>query len=758
MKKVSYIIGIFLGVLLQMSCSSTKFVPDGEYLLDNVNVVSDNELIKGSDYRSYVRQNPNARWFSSLRVPLHIYSLAGKDSTKAINKLLHKMGEKPVLFDESLQEKSIAEIRQGVMNQGFLSAQVTVNNEIKKKKLKQTFYIHPGERYYVSKIDWEVSDPVVDSIMNAHRSETLLHEGMTFNINTLGAERSRVNNLLLDRGFYHFNKDYISFEADTTANTRKVELILKVRNPLNRNKHDRFKIESVNVVVGNNPTDSTQFEGVNLFYQDKLPFRKHVLADNVRMRSGQDFCQSMIQDTYDRYNRLGALKYTNIRFTQSPTDTLGLNCMVLTDIGRSQSISAELEGTNSAGDLGAAASLTYSHKNFFHGSELFQFKIRGAYEAITGLEGYSNHDYLEWGAEASFSFPRFLFPFLSHDFREQVKASSELVYQYNMQNRPEFRRRVATMAWRYRWVQPNRKMTHRFDVIDMSYVYMPWISATFKHEYLDNLDKYNAILKYNYEDLFIMKMGYSFVYNSQGLMGITGSNVGTNSYTIRANFETAGNLLYGISNVFGAKQNKDGHYTLVNIAYAQYVKGDFDISKSIRFDSKNSLALHFGLGIAYPYGNSTILPFEKRYFSGGANSVRGWSVRTLGPGSYGGAKKDIDYINQSGDIKLDLNVEYRTHLFWKVNGALFVDAGNIWTIRKYDEQPGGQFKFDKFYKQLAVSYGLGLRLVFDYFTLRFDGGFKAISPVYSNNREHYPFLHPNFKDNFAFHFAVGLPF
>ena len=279
----------------------------------------------------------------------------------------------------------------------------------------------------------------------------------------------------------------------------------------------------------------------------------------------------------------------------------------------------------------------------------------------------------------------------------------------------------------------------------MNYIYMPWISETFKHEYLDSVSSRNAILRYNYEDLFIMKIGFGLSYNN----GVR---------ALKANFETAGNLLNLSSNLFSFKKNTDGQYTLFNIAYAQYVKVDFDYTRVFQFDTHNSLVLHGGIGVAYPYGNSKILPFEKRYFSGGANSVRGWGVRRLGPGTYRGTNGGIDFINQTGDIKLDLNVEYRTFLFWKINGALFIDAGNIWTIRKYDEQPGGEFRFDKFYKQIAVSYGLGLRLNFDYFILRFDAGMKAINPAYENSREHYPLLHPKWSRDFTFHFAVGLPF
>ena len=274
---------------------------------------------------------------------------------------------------------------------------------------------------------------------------------------------------------------------------------------------------------------------------------------------------------------------------------------------------------------------------------------------------------------------------------------------------------------------------------------MPWISDTFKKEYLDSVSNSNAILRYNYEDLFIAKIGFGYSFNN-------------GEYALKANVETAGNLFNAFSHLTNASKDSKGNYTLFNIAYAQYVKADFDYTRLITFDRRNALALHFDFGIAYPYGNSNVLPFEKRYFSGGANSVRGWSVRGLGPGSYKGIDGSINFINQTGDMKLDLNMEYRTFLFWKLNGAVFVDAGNIWTLRDYAEQPGGQFKVNEFYKQIAVAYGLGLRLNFDYFILRFDFGMKAINPAYDTEQEHYAIIHPDFSRDFAFHFAVGLPF
>jgi hypothetical protein len=374
-------------------------------------------------------------------------------------------------------------------------------------------------------------------------------------------------------------------------------------------------------------------------------------------------------------------------------------------------------------------------------------KVRGAYEAIRGLEGYSNQDFIEYSIEGRLTFPRFIVPFLSAESRRRNTATSEVSLMYDSQDRPEFHRRVLSSGWRYQWKKQGQPDSYRFDVLDLNYVFMPWISDTFRKEYLDNPSNSNVILRYNYEDLFIMKMGFGYTYNNGRV-------------ALKTNVESAGNLLGLGTAIFGGSKNVNGQYRVFDIAYAQYVKADVDFARNLLGrGSKDQLIFHVGFGVAYPYGNSKVLPFEKRYFSGGANSVRGWTVRSLGPGRYKDKDGRINFITQTGDLKLDLNLEYRTHLFWKFNGAAFLDAGNIWTLRQYDEQVGGQFSIKGLITDLAVSYGLGLRLNFDFFVLRFDLGMKAVNPAYQTEDEaHYPLIHPRFSRDFAFHFAVGMPF
>lgn len=767
-KGILYTILLYLALSLA-SCSATKFVPDGSYLLDEVKIYTDNKEIKPSDMRLYVRQNPNSKWFSTIKTQLYVYNWSGRDSTKWFNRFLRKIGDAPVIYNESDAIRSQEEIAKAVQNLGYMGASVKRTTKTKKKKLKLFYEITSGKPYIVRTLKYDISDKKIAEYLRNDSTQSMLREGMLFDVNVLDAERQRITDYLLCNGYYKFNKDYITYTADTARNTHQVDLTLhllpyKTYVGDTPKEHFQYKINKINFITDYDVlqssalssieiNDSLHYNGFPIYYKDKLYLRPKVLVDNLRFASGDLYDERNVQKTYTYFGRLSALKYTNIRFFETQNgDSTQLNCYVMLTKSKHKSISFELEGTNSAGDLGAAASVSFQHRNLFRGSETFMVKFRGAYEAISGLQpGYKNHNYTEYGVETSINFPNFLFPFLTSDFKRRIKATTEFGLQYNYQLRPEFSRTIASASWSYKWIQ-KQKIQHRIDLLDISYLYLPWISSQFQEDYIN--DKDNYILKYNYENRLIVRMGYNYSYNSAGGT-LVNNTITTNSYSIRAGFESAGNILYGISKMINMRKNKDGEYAILGIPYAQYLKGDFDFAKNIIIDHRNSLAFHAGIGIAVPYGNAKVVPFEKRYFSGGANSVRGWSVRNLGPGSFAG---DGNFMNQSGDIKLDASIEYRTRLFWKFRGAAFIDAGNIWTIREYENQPGGVFEFDKFYKQIAVAYGLGLRLDLDFFVLRFDGGMKAINPKYKKAKERYPIIHPRFSRDFAFHFAVGYPF
>ena len=740
MRNVHFLTSFFLGAMVFFSsCSSTKYVPKDQYLLKSVKVKSESNYhdINTLALRNYVRQMPNSRWFSLYKLPLAVYSLSGRDSTKWINRTLKSMGEAPVVFDSLSSVQTCADLAQQLKNEGFLDAQVSLQVSTKGRKAKVEYLLQPGEPYFVDSIGYAIQDSTIARILSQQgASASLLYKGMKFDVSRLDAERKRISTLLSDSGYYRFHKDYITYQADSISHSRLINLTLHLAPYQLPNEeyvpHTRFWMRHINYGSGS-PGDN------------QIHLRQHVLQECTHLHSGSPYSASGLQNTYNHFGRLQAVKYTNITFKQVP-DADSLDCQILLQNNKPSTLSFQPEGTNTAGDLGAAASLTYQNRNLFRGSEVLSIQLRGAYEAIRGLEGYSNQNFVEYSAEAKLQFPRFISPFVNRRIRRLVNATSEVSLLYDMQDRPEFHRRLLSAAWRYKWSFPHRTDKFQVDMLDLNYVFMPWISETFHNEYLRNDNNRNAILRYNYEDLFITKIGFGY--------SVTKGNT-----AFKSNIETSGNLLSLASRMWNAQKDELGHYQVFNIAFAQYVKCDLDLSHVLMIDKNNQLVFHAGLGVAYPYGNSTVMPFEKRYFSGGANSVRGWTVRSLGPGQYKEQDGRINFINQTGDMKLDLNAEYRTYLFWKFNGALFVDAGNIWTIRQYDEQPGGQFSFKDFPRQLAVSYGLGLRLNFDYFILRFDLGMKAVNPAYeAEDDEHYPVLHPNFKRDYAFHFAVGMPF
>ena len=722
--------------LILSSCSASRDMPEGQVMLNKVSVVADGKYpdVNPSQLKNYVRQKGNSRWFSAVKIPLGVYAMAGEDSTKWINRTLRNMGEAPVVYDTLQARLSCENLQRALQNLGYLDSQVELYTELKGKKLNAVYVLHPGTPYFIRNVSYDIRDSLIARLLagDVHK----LNQGDKLNVDNLNQERSRITAYLQDNGYFRFHKEFINFRVDTVQSTHKADVTLLLRpyrtSDIQDTLHTRYTVRNIDYASGD-PQDSV------------IHLRKNVLRENTFIREGKPYSASGLQNTYNHFGRLGAVKYTNISFEQDPDSAL-LDAHIQLQTNKPSTLSFQPEGTNTAGDLGAAASLTYENRNLFRGSESFSVQVRGAYEAIRGLEGYSNQDYIEYSVESRLSFPRFMMPFLSSEARRRTIATSELSLTYDTQNRPEFHRRVLSAGWRYKWSPLSSRNQYQFDLLNLNYVFMPWISDTFRKEYLDNPTNYNAILRYNYEDLFIMKTGFGFSYND----GKT---------AIKTNIETAGNLLSLGSAIFGGNKDDLNQYKVFNIAYAQYIKGDIDYTHHLISGYNDQLVFHVGLGIAYPYGNSTILPFEKRYFSGGANSVRGWSVRSLGPGRYKDKDGNINFITQTGDIKLDLNLEYRTHLFWKFGGALFIDAGNIWTIRDYPSQPDGQFQIQNILKDLAVSYGMGLRLNFDYFIIRFDMGMKAVNPAYKTEDEnHFPLIHPRLSRDFAFHFAVGLPF
>ena len=773
---------VFLGMLAAVcfilaGCSSSRHVPDGSYLLDKVNIRIDStgksEQLDLTEMEAYLRQTPNHRMLWSIKFRLGFYNMSGNDSTNWWNRWMRKLGEPPVIYDPKLSEASAEQLLQYLASKGYFNADVTVDSvkNDRKKKMELTYNLTPGQRKVITKMEYEFPDSAVKAIVMADSAKFLTYPGQPLARDILENQRTVVADALRNNGYFKFGKESVTFVADTTEGSSDVELVMKVSRPDGPAKersdmYSRFLIRKVTVIAdaealdAENPVsavgkDSVSYHGIEILYADSRYLRPSVIANNCYLAPGEVFAQRNVDRTYRAFSRLGILKFINISFVPVGhiADEGLLDVYVMLTPGKSQTASVELEGTNSEGDLGVAVGLTYSHRNIGRGSETFTGKLRGSYESLSGnLEGLLNNRYMEYSVDLGLEMPEFKAP-ISSRIRRRIQASTEMNFSMNYQERPEYTRVISTAGWSYKWVDARKNNRHTFTPIDINYVDLP--AST--NDFIDLIAPDTPLLRYSYEDHFIMRMGWRWYHSNKREATPWQKTMQRDIYNVRVNAEIAGNLLFAISSIFAHRSNfHEDPYKVFGIHYSQYFKLEADYALLHRFDERNSVAFRVGGGIGVPYGNSEMLPFEKRFYGGGANGVRGWDVRTLGPGAYPGRNSVSDFINQCGDIRLITSAEYRAKLFWVLELGAFIDIGNIWTIRDYPFQQGGVFKFNEFYKQLAAAYGLGLRMDFNYFLLRFDLGMKAHNPAMGEKP--WPLISPSWRRDSSFHFSIGYPF
>lgn len=767
-----FMVGILTG------CSTTRHVPDGSYLLDNVNIdINDTTgTLSEQTMMTYVRQRPNNRILHISRLRLGIYNMSGRDSTKWWNKWMRKLGEAPVIYNTEATATDSAQLLRAMNNAGFLGAAVRVDSmpDKRHKKIKLRYKLDAGEPHIIGSVAYEFPNDTLRKMIMRDSLRFIVRPGQRLDRNRLEEQREWITGRLRNRGYWAFTKEFITFNADTTSGSHLVDLTMKV-NPaypaeirkMDIDTHSRYAVRDVIVITDYDggtysnlrdyaAKDTVNYKDIIILYGDQKYLRPTVLYDNCFIRKGGVFRQHDIDNTYEAFGRLSIVKFVQVRMM--PVGTIGdtgiLDAYILLTPDRSQSISLEVEGTNSEGDLGVALGVSYTHRNAGRGSETLNLKLRGSYQAINGhLDGFIHNRFMEYGLETSVTFPKFKAPFLRESFKRKIKASTELHVSMNYQERPEYTRIISTAGWSYKWSERASRYRYSVTPIDINYVFLP--NST--NDFIDQIAPDNPLLRYSYEDHFIMRAGFNFYYTNKRKPSPFRLHRQKDIITVRTQAETAGNLLFGISRaVQPDRQFHERPYKVCGINYSQYVRMDADFTYLHTFDRKNALACYAGFGIGVPYGNSSILPFEKRFYGGGANGVRGWDVRTLGPGRFPGTNSVSDFIYQCGDIRLNLSIEYRAKLFWVVEGGLFIDAGNIWTIRNYPTQPQGMFKFNSFYKELAAAYGAGIRLDFNYFLVRFDLGMKAHNPAIGE--EPWPLIHPDWKRDYSLHFSIGYPF
>ena len=768
-----YVAWIFCLFLLA-SCSSTRFVPEGKYLFNKVTVSIDNKNFKKEELRTHIRQKENLQILGFFKFHLGIYNLSS--STKD-NDWLKRIGEAPVLFDEYQMQRSHNQLMIFLKNKGYYNASVkdSVVIDERKRKLNLTYVIKTNKPYLIRNYVYSVKDLSIRNVIIRDSINQLLKSNDIFDLDVLNLERQRIAKSLQNRGYYKFKEDFIHFQADTNFYNNRVDLTVNIDDAILKNSdseivaHQKYKIRNSQINTSYKAADLTgdlsvqkkdtlSYKNYVFVSQGRLKYRPDLFFNMNRLQDSTYYCLLNAEKTYLAFNRLKQFKFINISFAETnvySSDSIPLlDCkMQLSPMPR-QNFSVDIEGTNSSGNLGVAGNLNFQHRNVFGGAEVFDFQIRGARERQQALVSASSLDFntRELGFESSLTIPKFLSIIKQKRMFSFQIPETKMTVGYNYQSRPDYTRSISNLKFGYNWKSSAHRY-HTLNLVDFNYVKI----------YNENPDFINSIkdlyIKSSFTDHLVSATNYSWLYNTQTI------SKRDNYEYFKLNLESSGNLLNLYSRLLGKNKfterdsltgNYNTYYQILNTRYAQYLKVDLEYRKGYFVNKLSSIVGRAFAGIGVPFGNLDVLPFEKKYFTGGANGIRAWQVRSLGPGTYKASSNA--YPNQSSDIKLEGNLEYRFKFFWKMEGALFVDAGNIWAVNGKDNRNGAVFKVSKFYNQIAVGSGVGLRFDFTYFLFRLDLGMKLRDPSLEAGKRFIPGNYKITGDHFNLAFAIGYPF
>jgi len=738
----------FLPLLVLAGCHTTKFVPEGRYLLNKAKIeVTDTKQVSSGDLRGYLRQKPNTEILGFWKLQLDIYNTAPSDTTTKTKKRLarnaHRLGEAPEIYDDALTRASMEQLTKAMHNKGYFHSTVDTVLKVKKRKMNIIYRVTAREPYRLRNVSYLLPYAELREVASDAR-RTLLKEGMLFDADVLDEERQRIVSVMRRRGYYYMEKDMLRYVADSALQNREVDVELRLQDYIEQMSDSdqarlfrKYKVRRVCFHMDYDPAfvpDSmavhhTESDEYQTTWVGRRLLRERSLKQNCAIRPGEFFNERRVELTYEMLNRLGIVKYVDISFDAVGRDEL--DCHIVMSRSKLNTFSAEIEGTYSSGDWGVSAGVGYINRNIFHGAEELQLGASGGYEWRQ-----NGGRAVEAKLSASLAFPN------------RLKLSLNGQYQ----TRPdEFTRAVANAGLGYTLRSTRPGWSHYFSFLEVSYVYVPWMSDEFRDRFINNSNP----LKYSYESHLIDALSYTALYS-----GYRRRSPNRSYSQARFFAEAAGNVLYGIMRGVG-KPDDDGVYKIGSVPFAQYVKADASYTYNCVMAERHRLVWHAGVGVAVPFCNSSSVPYEKRYFAGGSNHVRGWTARSLGPGAYRGEGTRIDYDNQTGDIHLDLSMEYRWKVWSFIELAAFTDAGNVWTIRDYSTQPHGVFRWNEFYKQLAWSYGVGLRLDFSILVFRVDFGVKLYDPsrIYYDQKQWRTAGNGlGWSDDMTFHFAIGYPF
>lgn len=782
-----FLLTALIPLIFLFSCNLARKLADGEYLLKKNILKVDNKEVQTDDLEGLIKQKPNKKVIRLFRFNLRIYNFAsnrGKE-TKVNIWIKKTMGEPPVIVDTTLTNYSMKNMQRSLFNKGYFDAKVTKEIRFLKKKKQAviTYIAKTGTVYKINEVNFVISDPLISTFILSQKSASLIKEGINYDIDVLEAERERITKILKNRGYYNFSKEYIIYNVDSSLNDHKVNLSVVLKNMIARDPdkpdsvirvpHKRYYINKVFIYpeFDVKSSDSVKYDTTIFYVQninpkaDPLSYyflkkgRFHIspktISRSVYIQPGEHFILDDIDKTYNSLNELKNFKYINIQFNKAQDDSSRhdnlLDCYIYLSRMPLHSIAVEGEGTNSSGDLGVAGNLVYQNKNIFRGAEILRLKVKGALEvqrifsensSLNTEKKFLLFNTFEAGFEASIDFPKFLFPFVKEKTQKTFKPKTRLSSGYNFQQRPDYRRHILNLTYSY-YLKQSENLYHTLTLADINSVKI--YPETSFIEYIGNIrDPY---LKSQYTDHLVTSIRYGLFYSNQQINKIK------NFIFLKSSIETAGNLPYLVNTIAGSQKNNSNNYQIIGIQYAQYVLADIDFRYYNIISQKSSIVYRVALGGGFSYGNLKVLPFEKGFFAGGANSIRAWKLKSLGPGSYLDTNNFFDKI---GDIKLEMNAEVRFPIYSFIRGALFIDAGNIWFSKARENFPGGEFKFDRFLREIAIGGGVGLRFDFSFFVIRIDAAVPFKNPALPENQR-WVFDKAKFS-NIVWNFGIGYPF
>jgi outer membrane protein assembly factor BamA len=761
---LSKYIHLLLLLFFLAACNTTRKVPENNFLLkkNKLTITNPNKEVDISDLTGFIQPIPNKKFLGVLPLKLWWYNR------------FKKGGEAPVLLNQSLIKETENQFDKYLGSVGFFNSTIshTIEYPHEKKSIVE-YTIDLSTPYRYRNIKYTIKDDSIQKLVLDGKSIPNVKPDDIFNAYKLDEERNRISSILNRNGYYKFSKDFIYFEIDSMLNTRQLDVNIIIKNisipsadpkeEPTEIKHSVYYINKIHVYPDYKPFtgDSTIFDTLrlsnidnnyDLIYEPPLKIKPKVIIRSSFIEKDKKYNALDARETFKKLNNLSIYRYVNVNFREA--DTLNtekkyLDCNIQLARNATQSYSVEAQGTNSGGDLGFGGYLVYQNRNLFRGGEVFNVRLKLALEAQSQVSGTSTENKylwlfntLEYGVDAKLLIPKFLAPISQDLFSRYFRPKTSVTAGYNFQDRQEYTRIITNVAFGYEWSM-SKFINHILSPVDINLIKVS-TTPEFDSLLLEESERFRN----QYTDNLIFALKYSYIFNNQEINKIK------NFTYFRGNIEFAGNMLDAIAKGRGVQKNEEGYRTFLGIRYSQYVKTNFDFRYYIPINPNHAFAFRAFLGVAIPYGNSIDIPFEKGYYGGGANGMRAWQLRYLGPGAYPNTNGALERV---GDVMIESNFEYRFPIFNVLKGAFFYDVGNIWLLNENETFPGGKFNLDSFVGELAMDGGLGLRLDFKYFIFRIDIAQRITDPALpAGNR----FVIGSFKKWFkpVANLGIGYPF